>query len=199
MNRPTPVYAVVLAAGCSRRFGSDKRFANLESGAGLLEASVAALGTAPDETFVVIRPEDRKTGRFTDTRLRYLVSKRAADGMAYSLAGAVRQLPPACHVMVALGDMPHIQNQTVDALVRHFRQSARSAPIVFPLFTPEDKRTAPRRGHPVIFHRHYREELEALVGDKGAGGILAAHPDAHDPLEVNDRGVIDDIDRPSDL
>jgi molybdenum cofactor cytidylyltransferase len=96
--------------------------------------------------------------------------------------------------MVVLADMPFIRQETIGSLVRHFRHSKKPAPIVFPQWG-----SAKVRGHPVIFHHDYRAELEALQGEKGASSILLRHHDALDPLEVEDSGVLSDIDRPADL
>jgi molybdenum cofactor cytidylyltransferase len=55
------------------------------------------------------------------------------------------------------------------------------------------------RGHPVGFARRFFEELSALRGDAGAREILRKHPDSIALYDVDDRGVLRDIDEPSDL
>jgi molybdenum cofactor cytidylyltransferase len=203
VNRDEQVVAVVLAAGSSRRFQSDKRFAQLPGGFTLLQASLGSLGSEPDAIYVVIRPGESGSARFPastpGSEICYLVSERSEAGMGHSLADAVRQLPADCHVLVALGDMPYVRQNTVRELLQHFRQSRKAAPIVFPLCEKPGGNDGWQRGHPVIFHRGYRKELEALEGDRGASSILNAHQDAHDPVRVNDQGVLSDIDRPGDL
>lgn len=194
----TPLLAIVLAAGASRRFGSDKRFALTPAGISLIQATVSALAGHVDATYIAIRSDDviddSWPGSSSAAAIHYVRAPRAAEGMGCSLADAVRQLPQGCDVLVALADMPFIQNETVGRLVHHFHHSKKTAPIVFPQWAGSMS-----RGHPVIFHHDYRGELEALQGDKGASGILLAHEDALDPLEVQDRGVLVDIDQPADL
>ena len=198
LDKSTPLLAIVLAAGASRRFGSDKRFAQTTAGTSLIQATVSALAGHVDAVYIAIRPDDVIDDSWprssSAAATHYVRAPRAEQGMGCSLADAVRQLPPGCDVLVALADMPFIQGATVGRLVHHFRHSTRSAPIVFPQFAGSMS-----RGHPVIFHHGYRGELEALQGDKGASGIFLDHHDALDPLEVHDRGVLVDIDQPADL
>ncbi|MNY74038.1 MobA-like NTP transferase domain protein [compost metagenome] len=54
-----------------------------------------------------------------------------------------------------------------------------------------------RRGNPVGFSRHYLPQLLALEGDQGARGILKHS--AVTELEVDDSGILQDIDTPADL
>jgi len=54
-----------------------------------------------------------------------------------------------------------------------------------------------RRGHPVGFSAELYSELVTLSGDEGARRIVARYP-AHGQ-EVDDRGVLVDIDTPAEL
>jgi len=198
MGERTPLLAIVLAAGASRRFGSDKRFALTPAGTSLIQATVSALAGHVDAVYIAIRSDDVIDDSWPRSNsaaaIHYVRAPRAEEGMGCSLADAVRQLPPGCDVLVALADMPFIQSATVGRLVQHFRHSTKSAPIVFPQLAGSMV-----RGHPVIFHHGYRGELEALQGDKGASGIILCQRDALDPMVVEDRGVLADIDQPADL
>jgi len=194
----TPLLAVVLAAGASRRFGSDKRLALTPAGTSLLQATLSALAGHVDAVYIAIRSDDVIDDSWprgsSAAAIHYVRAPRAEEGMGCSLADAVRQLPQGCDVLVALADMPFIRGETIGKLARHFRHSEKNAPIVFPQWG-----ATLQRGHPVLFHRGYREELENVQGDKGAGSVILRHPDAQDPLPVADRGVLLDIDRPADL
>ena len=62
--------------------------------------------------------------------------------------------------------------------------------IVQPVF-------ADQPGHPVGFsNEFFGEQLLAQSGDVGARRVVAAHPASLELVEVDDRGVIDDIDVP---
>jgi molybdenum cofactor cytidylyltransferase len=56
-----------------------------------------------------------------------------------------------------------------------------------------------RQGHPVHFGESFRRELAQLEGDFGARAILDRHPEAVTEVEVDDQGVIVDVDTEADL
>jgi len=89
-------------------------------------------------------------------------------------------------VMIALADQPFIPPEVVDFLIDAFLKGERG--IVLPTWRG-------RRGHPVILSlSRYGEELRGLTGDKGAREILARHKEDILEVEVECRGVIEDID-----
>ena len=55
------------------------------------------------------------------------------------------------------------------------------------------------RGHPVGFAARYRAALMALSGDEGARSVVAANAADVMTIEVDDPGVVRDVDRPADL
>ena len=54
-------------------------------------------------------------------------------------------------------------------------------------------------GHPVGFPAIYREELIALKGDAGAKEIIQRHLSDVSFIEINNEGVVKDIDTRQDL
>jgi molybdenum cofactor cytidylyltransferase len=109
--------------------------------------------------------------------------------MGVSLAEGVRAASDAHGWVVALADMPYIRPDTVRVIARAL---AEGAAIAAPAYRGA-------RGHPVGFARRFFDELSALRGDAGAREILHAHPDWVTLYEVDDPGVLRDIDEPSDL
>ncbi len=69
--------------------------------------------------------------------------------------------------VIALGDMPYIDSQTILAVASRLTEGAS---IVVP--THQGK-----GGHPVAFSAKYRAELESLHGDEGARSILKRYPE----------------------
>lgn len=189
------IRGLLLAAGYSRRFGSNKLLQALPAGstrAGMPIALAAAhhLLEALPESLAVVRPRAQKLAKLLrDAGCTTVVCKNASEGMGTSLAAGVRAAPDADGWVIALADMPFVLPDTV----RRVTQALRSgAAIVAPSFRGQ-------RGHPVGFARRHFSELCALRGDEGARALLAQHPDSVVLVEVEDRGVLRDIDRPSDL
>ena len=90
-------------------------------------------------------------------------------------------------LLVALGDMPFVAPATLARLVGCATDdSVIAAP-----------RHAGERGHPVLFGRAHFDALTRLDGDRGAAALLREHPVRW--VDVDDPGIVKDIDRPSDL
>ena len=109
-------------------------------------------------------------------------------GMGHSLACAVRATREARGWVIALADMPCLDSGTIRSLAR---QLAAGADIVVPFHQGQ-------RGHPVGFAARFGEELTQLTGDAGARSLLRDHAASIVRIEVDDPGVLQDIDTRED-
>lgn len=107
-------------------------------------------------------------------------------GMGYSIACGVSARPDASGWLVLPGDMPMVEPATLQAVARELRHHT----VVYAQHRGQ-------RGHPVGFAAELYSELAALGGDDGARRLVARYP-AHG-VEVNDPGVLIDIDTEADL
>lgn len=189
------IRGVLLAAGYSKRFGSNKLLHPLPAGspdAGTPIALAAArhFVEALPESVAVIRPRAQKVGKMLrEAGCNTVVCKNAAEGMGVSLAEGVRAAADAHGWVVALADMPYLRPETIRVVATALSEGAA---IAAPAYRGE-------RGHPVGFARRFLDDLTRLRGDAGARDILKAHPDWITLYEVDDPGVLRDIDEPSDL
>jgi molybdenum cofactor cytidylyltransferase len=188
---------ILLAAGRGRRFDPtgerNKLLQPLTSGDAVAVASARALLAVLSKVIAVVRPGDDGVAE----ALRALgcdvtVCLEADQGMGASLAHAVRysvshSLPAAGSWLIALGDMPHLQQSTIQALADAL---AGGAVIAAPV-------SGGRRGNPVAFGAACLPQLLALGGDEGARRILKLHPVTE--VAVDDPGIFQDIDLPDDL
>lgn len=183
----TQVAALVLAAGRSQRFGSDKRLARLADGRAMLAAVCQLAGSTFRDVFVAVQPSDSADDLGLPANCNLLHCPDAAHGMGHTLANAMTRLPTANYrsVAVLLGDMPWIHPQTLQRLLKASTAEA----IVFPVYQGQ-------RGHPVLFGTRHWPALQQLHGDQGARRIIHAASQDCIAIEVNDSGVIRDADTP---
>lgn len=187
-HRIQTVAGLVLAAGFSRRFGGDKRAARLSSGQTLLGASLALPCMQLDEVWVVLRAEDDSTALGVPAQVQVIHNDCAELGMGHSLASGVRavsQLTKAHSLAIFLGDMPWISAASLSRLLA----LASSGHIVVPTFQGQP-------GHPVIFGRRFWPALQSLSGETGAKSVIQAHSQAVRRLQLNDPGILRDVDTP---
>jgi molybdenum cofactor cytidylyltransferase len=115
-----------------------------------------------------------------------LSAGEAARGMGYTIAAGVAERSGAPGWLVLPGDMPLVRPGTLLAVATALEQH----PVVYAQYKG-------RRGHPVGFAAELYSELILLDNDDGARRVVARYP-AHG-LEVDDPGVLMDVDTPADL
>ena len=191
------VVGILLAAGRGSRFGGDKLIAPLSAPARRIPAGtplgVAAarnLVAALPESVAVIRPGDVELSSLLGaTGVRVVECAAADEGMGASLACGAREAADAEGWVVALADMPWIDPATIAKVADALRAGAS---IAAPALRGQ-------RGHPVGFARRHHAALAALTGDVGARSILERNAAALTVVDVDDPGILGDVDRPADL
>jgi len=186
------IVGILLAAGRSVRFGSDKLIEPLRQAAGDCAAGtpigVAAcrhLGAAVSATVAVVRPSDTVLPTMLrDAGARVVECARAEEGMGASLACGVQAAPDTDAWLIALADMPWIRPSTINLLASAL---AAGADIVAPSYHGE-------RGHPVGFARRHYGALAATTGDEGARAVLLANRATLHFVATDDPGVMRDVD-----
>jgi len=196
----TDIAAIVLAAGASRRFGSDKLLHPLSlQGVTLPLAAHSLLPwlEAFAHITVVIRPGadtfcsaiEAALGAIKSSQIHWIECADASQGMASSLVCGVRANLAAAGWLIGLADMPAVPKAAIAGVRKALLSGAAlSAPI------RDD-----RRGHPVGFASGYRDELLALRGDTGARRILERDMSKLAEINIDDAGIFADIDIPGDL
>lgn len=185
------VAGVLLAAGVGARFGGHKLLAPLAGGTSLAMTAARNLRAALDgEVWVVVRPGDRLLAeQFARDGFHTVVNAQAARGMGTSLACGVRAAAGADGWLIALADMPAIRPVTIRRVAAAIIEGATLAAPYY----------AGRRGHPVGFGSGLRGELLALDGDSGARDLLSRYGTQLKRIEVDDAGILLDVDTRGDL
>ncbi|MGI9234400.1 MAG: nucleotidyltransferase family protein [Woeseiaceae bacterium] len=184
------VFAVVLAAGTSSRFGATKQIAELDGMSLVQRAHHTATRAFGDRVLTVIGHELNSVLRAMRANSGFVIVNEAYEsGMASSIVAAAHACPSqADGLVVLLADQPLVTAEHLQALRRTW--SGSDTEIVATAF----KQT---KGPPVLLPRATFDDLKALAGDQGARALI------HDPrfqlktVPFERAGV--DIDTLSDL
>jgi molybdenum cofactor cytidylyltransferase len=188
---------VLLAAGAGRRFALDRPGAKLDSvvdGLSIGRRAFKSISSGTDAMIVAVRSMASDLARFAnDAGAVVIVPDRYDEGMGYSLAAcaqtALSTFNDAEVLIIGLADMPWLRESTVRCVAR---AALAEQMIVQP-------RYAGAPGHPIAFPRRYWQQLARCEGDVGAKALIAEHRSQRSFLDVDDDGIVRDVDRPQDI
>lgn len=184
--RPT---IIITAAGSGSRFGGAVHKLDQEFQGSTVLLTTVRQAVRSQLAVVVVTTAARAAalGGVLATRdIVVLSDADAARGMGATIATGVAERSGAPGWLVLPGDMPLVQPDTLLAVAGALEQH----PVAYAQYRG-------RRGHPVAFAAELYSELIQLTGDDGARRVLLRYP-AHGQ-EVDDPGVLLDIDTPVDL
>jgi molybdenum cofactor cytidylyltransferase len=184
------IAGIVLAAGESSRMGTDKARLGYKNST-FLETILKALAEAGIERVAVVLGHHAEEIRLALNlgTADVVINRDYHRGQTSSLRVGLEALhgPELEAVVVCLVDHPAVSAHTVRRLVESFRKSR--ARVVIPTHQG-------RRGHPVVIGRPLFDELKSLSLDAGANTVVRQHHEATQFVEVNDSGILLDIDDP---
>jgi molybdenum cofactor cytidylyltransferase len=185
--------AVVTAAGSAERFGGKKLLTPIE-GEPLLDHTIDALldgGVA--EVIVVVGKDgraelERDVNAMLDPRVRAVENPDPSRGMFSSIQEGVAQVQGDT-ILVMPGDMPFVSADTVRAVIAAYE---RKPSIVSPRYRG-------KRGHPVALPASLRDEIRSMDSGATLHDLIHAHTDMRVDVDLDDRGIVRDVDRVEDL
>ena len=124
--------AIVLAAGRSRRMGTQKLLLPVGDTTVIDRIADQLLESRIDTVTVVVgHDRERVKAALSGLRVSFVTNPDPEGDMLSSVRCGLRSLSPACEaVLVALGDQPGITAALVDAMVEAY--DGQTAPIVVP-------------------------------------------------------------------
>lgn len=184
------VAGLILAAGESQRMGSPK--ALLRYGPETFLDTLTALFSQRCSPVIVVLGANAGQIRAAATRpATFGVNPDYARGMTTSLQCGLRAVPPDAEgVLFTLVDHPAVSPATLDALLAPLDPC--HAPLV------RVPRYGSKRGHPIWFSNELTPEFLALPADGAARDVVARHVDRTEYLDLDDPGIVADIDSPED-
>ncbi|MBV8632524.1 MAG: nucleotidyltransferase family protein [Silvibacterium sp.] len=188
------VGAVVLAAGKSSRMGEAKQVLRLGERT-LLEQTLRNVRAARVDPVVMVLGAAAEAIRaqlpaelLSETRLA--LNLEYETGMASSLRVGLAAVGSEVNAaLIVLGDQPFVLPGTLDQVVGEYRRTR--AQIVVPVHDGS-------RGNPVLLDWSLFGEAMALEGDVGCRAIFGKHPNGIVYVEVDDPGILMDIDSRED-
>jgi molybdenum cofactor cytidylyltransferase len=186
------VTGVLLAAGTSGRFGGANKLLEPLGGDPIVRHAARTLVGADLADVVVVLGYEAEAvaAALADLPVRTVGNDAFREGQSTSVRRGLDAVDADAEgVVFALGDMPAVGPEAVDALVAAF-----SAEVGDPLVAAFEG----RRGNPVLFGRRQFDALAAVEGDTGGRSVLL-DADGTTLVETGDPGVTRDVDRRADL
>jgi molybdenum cofactor cytidylyltransferase len=191
-----PDFAIlVLAAGQSSRFGSDKLLAKMSDGRPVIAHSLAplqAIACKYQLTLCVITRANNTVliDYLAEKNIPYTICPDAHLGMGHSIAFGIKVNQASKGWMISLADMPALNLQIMEAMMNNIIKHPDD--IVRPSFL-ENGRGIP--SHPVYFPQKYGFKLSQLTEDDGAKAIIKQQT----LLDIFDKACLIDVDTPEAL
>ena len=185
------ISAIVLAAGESKRMGRPKQMLAWQGKTLLRQVLENLIRSDAGEIILVLGHEAEAISKsLTESQIKIVINPDYKQGMASSLRHGLLAMDPESEAfLVLLADQPDIGPEIMNRMIREFKQANPRRGIVRPVYRG-------LRGHPVLIGVRYLQEALQLQGDVGARQILANHPEDILEIEVNQDGILRDIDTP---
>ncbi len=179
------VAGLILAGGESRRMGSPKALLRYRQETFIGRLSRLFLQRC-SPVIVVLGAGAEEIRSSVPPGVLAIVNEDWRSGQTGSMQCGLSVVPPtAAGVLFTLVDHPAVELPTIDALLRQRANELLRVP-----------RFAGKRGHPVWFSSELIAEFLGLPRDGTARDVVRAHVPRTEFLDLNDPGIIADIDDP---
>lgn len=186
--------AILLAAGRSSRSGETHKLLSQLGQQSVIEKTADLLLFFPSIQTVTVTgdSEDRIRDLLGSRKLQLVHNKNFRNGMGSSIAVGIQALSPkADYTFICLGDMPFIRPSTIDTLMSTAADAPESS-IIVPTFNG-------KRGHPVVWGKRHFKSLSSLNSEVGGREIIRTNSEKVIEVEVDDPGILIDLDTPEML
>lgn len=178
------ISCIVLGAGLSSRFGSDKLLQSWQ-GKSILEHTIEKVSQVDFHEIILVTSQTIKDAIIWSSDIQVVVNTKQQLGVSHSIELGISQAKDADAYLFIVGDQPLLSLYTLNSFVTGFKASGYTLGCV--------KHDA-RMGNPTIFSHIYKGELLALEGDVGGKSVMKKHLDKIWFYEIESESELVDID-----
>ena len=181
------IWAVILAAGESKRMGSPKMLLPF-NGSTMLECVIANVKKSDVHKIIVVLGAIKEALiQLADKlHIEFCYNENYKEGMLSSVQCGFKNLPPSCKAsLVFQGDQPLITSDTINAVINAYISSEKG--IVIPVYKE-------KRGHPILIDMKYRNDIDNLSPDNGLRTLSYMFPADVLEVDTNESGILRDFD-----
>jgi molybdenum cofactor cytidylyltransferase len=183
------IAAIVLAAGQSRRMGTQKLLLPFAGQTVIAHLLDQIKQSHCEQILVVVSSNNLLHSVLLEKEVDVVENPDAFSDMLGSVRIGLQNLSVDCEAaIITPGDFPLIQTALINEMIAVFR--ARNQ-IVVPVYKEQ-------RGHPLLVPRRYFHEVLTSYDNVGLRGLLQSHANDLCELKVDATGVLQDIDVPAD-
>ena len=179
---------IYMAAGNSRRFGSNKLFYPIDGKPmyrHALERLAAICERHSEWKIVLVSQYEELLEQGRPFAHRTVFSPESRDGASWTIKNGLKEADDAEAFVFFTADQPWLRGETVLELIELFLREGKGIACV---------EHSGKTGNPCIFSRKYFGELMELEGDVGGKRVIRKHREDTAVLEVLDERELTDVD-----
>lgn len=188
------IHAVILAGGESKRMGTTNKLLEPINGKPMVAFTAETIiASKANSVAAVTGFEHQKIQEaIKNSNIEFIHNKNFQNGISSSVVTAIKSAPEDCSaILIGLGDMPKITVSHINMLIDAYNPLEGRA-ICVPTWKG-------KRGNPVLWARRFFPEMLQLKGDFGAKELMGKYAELVVEVEMNDNGIVIDIDTPEAL
>ena len=186
------ISSILLAAGQSKRMLGENKLIKDVKGIPLIKYALNnILKSNVNEIIIILGYQNETIEKLIDktSRVKFVFNSNYKEGISSSIKKGIKNLSEKNEAFfISLGDMPSINYNTYNQLIKYSKDKK----VIVPLFKGQ-------KGNPVLFPKSFEKKLLSIEGDSGAKKMLEINKKEVLNLEIDDPGIIKDLDVPSDF
>ncbi|SCC29210.1 molybdenum cofactor cytidylyltransferase [Fictibacillus enclensis] len=160
-------WAIILAAGQSKRMGTPKMMLRHKGKTLIHHVIDAAVNSKADGVIIVINPE--VDGLLAEASVpgvsKVFLNDQSDSGLSMSMKSGLYVLPSEAEAAIfLLGDQPLVTTREIDLLLEEFQGNQ--------AYSIYQSSYRGKKGHPVLFQRSMFDRLLDVKGDKGGREVI---------------------------